>query len=207
MRYPRRSTYDQLPSFRTEEEGSQDDNNRENPVTGGQSIPMTDLGGSKDRCPNRLAGPTKTSENETLFASSHRVPGWRAGAAIAVLTAGVALIINISVGAWALNNRRRRSGALLVELFQGDCKKVANTNTWVHLAINALSTGMLSGSNYCMQCLIAPTRDDINRAHKDQRWLDIGVPSVRNLGSIGPAEQYFGGRWRYLQSHCIWCKH
>lgn len=108
------------------------------------------------------------------------------GAVVAALTAGVALIINISVGAWALNYQGRRSGALLVELFQGDCKKVAKMNTWAHLAINTLSTVLLSGSNYCMQCLIAPTRDDINRAHKNQKWLDIGVPSVRNLGSIGP---------------------
>lgn len=185
MRYPHRSKYDQLPSFGTEE-GSQDVDNRKNPFAWGQFIPMTDLGGSKDHCPDRLAGPRKTSANEALFASSHRPTGWRAGAAIAVLTAGVALMINISVGAWALTNRGRRSGALLVELFQGDCKKVANMNTWVHLAINALSTALLSGSNYCMQCLIAPTRDDINRAHKDHKWLDIGVPSVRNLGSIGP---------------------
>ncbi len=185
MRRLRRPTYDQLPSIQTDEDGLQEGNNRKIPVTGWQSVPMTDLGGSNDRCPNHLAGQTKIPETETLFTGSSR-PGWRVGAAIAVVTAGVALIINISIGAWALNNPERRSGALLVELFQGDCKKVANMNTWAHLAINALSTVLLSGSNYCMQCLIAPTRDDINRAHKKQKWLDIGVPSVRNLGSIGP---------------------
>ncbi|KAL8708100.1 MAG: hypothetical protein Q9220_006954 [cf. Caloplaca sp. 1 TL-2023] len=35
-----------------------------------------------------------------------------------------------------------------------------------------------------MQCLSAPTRDEIDRAHQRQRWLDIGVPSIRNLRAM-----------------------
>ncbi|KAL6229065.1 hypothetical protein BDW75DRAFT_246070 [Aspergillus navahoensis] len=37
---------------------------------------------------------------------------------------------------------------------------------------------------HSLQCISAPTRDDIDRAHKRGRWLDIGVQSVRNLSAI-----------------------
>lgn len=57
-------------------------------------------------------------------------------------------------------------------------------NTGIHLAINALSTILLSSSNYCMQCLSAPTRKELDNAHSKGKWLDIGVMSTRNLRGI-----------------------
>ncbi|KAL3461696.1 hypothetical protein BJX64DRAFT_260307 [Aspergillus heterothallicus] len=47
-----------------------------------------------------------------------------------------------------------------------------------------LSTGMLGASHFAMQCLSAPAREDVDRAHAEGRWLDIGVPSMRNLLNI-----------------------
>lgn len=41
-----------------------------------------------------------------------------------------------------------------------------------------------------MQRLSAPTRREVDDAHKKYQWLDIGVPSVRNL--------LFINRWRTL---------
>ena len=35
-----------------------------------------------------------------------------------------------------------------------------------------------------MQCLGSPTRDEIDKAHAKGRWLDIGVPTMRNLLNI-----------------------
>ncbi|KAI4197238.1 MAG: hypothetical protein LQ350_006069 [Teloschistes chrysophthalmus] len=55
---------------------------------------------------------------------------------------------------------------------------------WLHLAINILGTALLSASNYCMQCLSAPNRQEVDRAHQRQVALDIGVPSLRNLRHI-----------------------
>ncbi|KAK5070204.1 hypothetical protein LTR51_007901 [Lithohypha guttulata] len=55
---------------------------------------------------------------------------------------------------------------------------------WAHIGINAISTLLLSASNYAMQCFAAPTRADIDRAHQVGKWLDIGVPSLRNLRHI-----------------------
>ncbi|KAL8840422.1 MAG: hypothetical protein Q9176_003920 [Flavoplaca citrina] len=63
----------------------------------------------------------------------------------------------------------------------GGCDTTKTLSLWSHFAINVLSTAMLSASNYCMQCLSAPTRQDIDRAHAQHIWLDIGVRSVRNL--------------------------
>ena len=35
-----------------------------------------------------------------------------------------------------------------------------------------------------MQCLASPTREEVDKAHGKRIWLDIGVPSVRNLRQI-----------------------
>lgn len=107
--------------------------------------------------------------------------GWRAGALISSCIAALSLIINIAVVAWLGS---RNDGLGVVEIFNGDCGKVQTMDIWVHLAINVISTLLLGGSNYCMQCLSAPTRLDIDRAHARGKWLDIGVPSARNLFAI-----------------------
>jgi hypothetical protein len=36
----------------------------------------------------------------------------------------------------------------------------------------------------CMQCMSAPTRAEAQQAHAKFEWVDIGVPSIRNLKRI-----------------------
>lgn len=60
-------------------------------------------------------------------------------------------------------------------------KKTATLAFWTHLVINILSTLLLGASNYSMQCLSSPTRSEVDKAHGQGIWLDIGVPSIRNL--------------------------
>lgn len=55
----------------------------------------------------------------------------------------------------------------------------------LHLLINILSTTILSSSNYCAQFLGALRREDVDRAHFRGSWLDIGIPSVRNIRALG----------------------
>lgn len=69
-------------------------------------------------------------------------------------------------------------------LQRGDCIRTKNLSQWLHLVINLLGTLLLGASNYCMQCLSSPTRKDIDKAHLKNMWLDIGVPSLRNLRRI-----------------------
>jgi hypothetical protein len=73
---------------------------------------------------------------------------------------------------------------LALGLYSGSCSRTNNLATWLHLAINVLSTLLLGCSNFTMQCLSSPTRKDIDRAHGDNCWLDIGVQGTRNLRRI-----------------------
>ncbi|KAI0472675.1 hypothetical protein GGR56DRAFT_651447 [Xylariaceae sp. FL0804] len=100
-------------------------------------------------------------------------------------------IVNLFILVYFSSKYPSRAGVGL--LFAGDCDTVNNVNRLLHLLINALSTGMLSASNFCMQLQASPTRGDIDREHRRNRWLDIGVPSLRNLRYIG--------RWRVIS--CI----
>lgn len=109
--------------------------------------------------------------------------GWRSTARLAAAAALLTLTVNLGATIWAASNALSPAG-MLRRVYQGDCRKIETINTWVHLVINLLSTVLLSGSNYCMQCLSAPTREEINEAHRKGKWLDIGVCSARNLSSI-----------------------
>ena len=66
-------------------------------------------------------------------------------------------------------------------VYQGDCKVVDDWSTALHILINVLSSMLLSASNYTMQCLCSPTRNEIDKAHSKGDWLEIGLPSVRNI--------------------------
>jgi hypothetical protein len=105
--------------------------------------------------------------------------GWRFGAMNCAVSATVIFLINRIVTIWG-STKPSSAGVL----YQGDCEKVRRMNTGLHFLINLLSAVLLSSSNYCMQCLSAPTRSEVDRAHAQSVWLDIGIPSVRNLRHI-----------------------
>lgn len=92
------------------------------------------------------------------------------------------LVMNIGLTIWSSNSGVRDRG--LVTIQQGSCAKTKKSSLWLHLAVNILGTCLLSASNYCMQSLSSPTREEVDRAHDRRRWVDIGVPSVRNLRRI-----------------------
>ena len=74
--------------------------------------------------------------------------------------------------------------------YSGGCDKSRKIGLWLHLGINALSALLFSGSNYTQQCLAAPTRSEIDTAHAERRWMDIGVPSLRNLFRVKPERAF-----------------
>ncbi|KAH6889430.1 hypothetical protein B0T10DRAFT_404784 [Thelonectria olida] len=113
--------------------------------------------------------------------------GWRVsliGGAIASL---VVLIINLAITLWSIN---LPTGVFEVSdtgrrvLFEGSCSTSRRLNTLLHLLINILSSILLAASSYGMQCLSAPTRAEVDKAHRAQKWMDIGILSVRNLRLI-----------------------
>lgn len=68
--------------------------------------------------------------------------------------------------------------------YTGDCFKAECISTGMHLVIDVLSALLLRVSNMCMQLLAVSTRPEIHRAHNGFYWLDIRVPSSRNLKYI-----------------------
>lgn len=109
----------------------------------------------------------------------------------------LALLINAIVAgvtySWMKRNGYEGSG--IAPIFTGACVTASRYSTGVHLAINVLSSLLLGASNYCMQCLCAPTRKDLNKAHGKGRWLDIGVQSLTNLRFISFKKLMF---WVFL---------
>ena len=92
---------------------------------------------------------------------------------------GTVLVVNLIVTIWTSVSFPTTDGT--ITLLEGNCSTVSNWDTWLHLAINVLSILLLSGSSYTMQCLGSPTREEIDKAHMKGSWLDVGIPSVRNL--------------------------
>lgn len=103
--------------------------------------------------------------------------------------AAAVLLINLILTVWAISRSEIQNG--LGTLQDGNCKRTANLTFWAHLIINILSTLLLGASNYSMQCLSSPTRREIDKAHNKGLWLDIGVPSVRNLRRLSTTRVTF----------------
>lgn len=118
-------------------------------------------------------------------------PGWIAGVYLCAKAAAVVLLINVIFMAVAGGLARNHPTSLHFSssqvFYEGRCALAKRWDVALHLVINVLGTGMLGASNYCMQSLVAPTREEVDACHARGKWLDIGTASVRNLFSIGRA--------------------
>lgn len=109
---------------------------------------------------------------------------WVRGVVLSALGSSVIATLNIilSIAAIALSySKFGGSSAGSRTLYVGNCSQSKTWATGLHLLINILSTLLLAASNYCMQCLSAPSRADVDRAHAKRRWLEIGTAGLRNL--------------------------
>ncbi|PUU76467.1 hypothetical protein B9Z19DRAFT_1194727 [Tuber borchii] len=116
--------------------------------------------------------------------------GWHTGVLACATSVVVVLLINVSLTIYAATNPKYKMERGIGILYSGSCDTSRTIGLLLHLGINVLSTLLLSGSNYTQQCLAAPTRSEIDAAHARRRWMDIGVPSIRNLFRI-KAERTF----------------
>ena len=110
--------------------------------------------------------------------------GWHTGVLACASSVVIVLFINVGLTIYATRNPEYEMERGIRTLYSGSCDKSRTIGLWLHLVINALSTLLLSGSNYTQQCLASPTRSEIDAAHASRRWMDIGVPSIRNLFRI-----------------------
>ena len=108
--------------------------------------------------------------------------GWRFGISVGALVATFVFLVNTTVLVWSLISYKPHDG--LITIYEGSCPRIRTSSRWLHLGINLLSTLLLGASNYCMQCLSSPTRKEVDDAHADNRSLEIGLLSLKNLGRI-----------------------
>ena len=153
-----------------------------------------DEGGSRYSSIESLTPDSGFTREQPKPLSSVRKPvwytGWHTGVLACAASVVVVLLINIGLTIYAATNPEFKMEKGIATLYSGSCDKSRAIGLWLHLGINALSTVLLSGSNYTQQCLAAPTRSEIDAAHARRRWMDIGVPSIRNLFKI-KAERRF----------------
>ena len=105
--------------------------------------------------------------------------GFRRSILMFSIAALIIFIANFSFVIWAVAGNEVKDGIGVIA--EKSCAETSRLNSAIHVIINVLSTILLAGSNYCMQCLSAPTRKEVDAAHKQHHWLDIGVSSVRNV--------------------------
>lgn len=134
-------------------------------------------------------GDEETAADSTSLHSKSRNHDWINGVSLSAKATSLVLLLNLIFIATAAGMARKYSthrGFLDKAIFyRGSCSVAKGWNIGLHLIINIISTGVLSASNYCMQALVAPTREDVDRYHAQYQWLDIGGASFKNLRVVG----------------------
>lgn len=128
-----------------------------------------------------------------------RFHGWQWGVLTGTCVAAFVLLCNcifVIVGASTGNGYQNG----IVTLSSGGAKDINSISTILHVGINVLSTLLLSASNYAMQVLCSPSRIECETAHQRGSWLDIGIPSIRNLKYISKRRKLL---WLALASSSI----
>lgn len=108
--------------------------------------------------------------------------GWKGGVALNMALALVILLAAIVCVVLAVTKKRiSEEPAAIVT---GQCSGVSAIDLGVHALVNVLALFFLVGANYVAQVLVSPTRTEVAAAHEKLRWLDVGIPSIRNLGGV-----------------------
>lgn len=129
---------------------------------------------------------TLPTERDSI--STQREKQWINGVYLCAKAGAVVFIINLTFIGIAAGLASRfpdnESFGNSAVIYRGDCGISKRWDTALHMIINVLSTCILAASNYCMQTLVAPTREEIDSHHAVWKWLDIGSASVKNLFAI-----------------------
>ena len=119
----------------------------------------------------------------TRSVAKTRFHGWRMGIILGCCMSSLVLLVNILVLVVVSKRERGFEDGIAVPM-TGTAEDMSWWSSAFHILINAMSTLLLSASNYTMQVLSSPTRNDIDKAHTKSEHLDIGVLSLRNLARI-----------------------
>lgn len=129
-----------------------------------------------------LGGYSEKQQSDRRRAWKKWMVGWRGAAALNVLLAFVILLTGLVCLVYAAVNGML--SARVSVIFSGSCAAAAGIDLGVHAFVNVFAIVLLAGGNYIFQVLSSPTRGEVDAAHARKKWLDIGIPSVRNLVHI-----------------------
>lgn len=113
-----------------------------------------------------------------------RFHGWRMGVLFGCCTSALVLLCNIAFVVVGYKRNNGYDDHRIATLMTGSEHTISRWNTILHLFINMLSSVLLASSNYTMQVLSSPTREEIDRAHQHGHELEVGILSTRNLTRI-----------------------
>lgn len=110
--------------------------------------------------------------------------GWRKAAT--VNTAILACVSIILLGLLLTSSIHAGGIVTTFTFYRGTCNggTASRVNQGLHLIINAFATCILASSNFFMQVLNAPSRDEVDAAHRRGQSLHIGVQSWRNATRV-----------------------
>jgi hypothetical protein len=140
-----------------------------------------------------IMGDPANAQSHTPRYLMRIMTGWRGGVALNMILAFVALAV--SVGCMVAIIVHTSSLPSQSSIREGSCDDIRAVNVGLRVAINVIGIVLVAGATYVFQVLTSPTRAEVDRAHRSSRYLDIGVPSFRNLIYIS--------RWRALLATLI----
>ncbi|KAK7970083.1 hypothetical protein PG988_009156 [Apiospora saccharicola] len=137
----------------------------------------------------------KGTAREALEDLLRRIRGWRTGLVLCTLICAVVFGLNVATTVLSVLRMVQDGGGdhdaqvglnnQAVTFYQGDCATTRTFSVVLRLVVNILATILLACANYGMQILVSPTRGELDRVHRQKRWLWIGVPNLSNLPHIG----------------------
>lgn len=105
--------------------------------------------------------------------------GWRLGTPVSCYAVAVCLLLELALLTYALVTNRPRNG--LGMLYEGHCERVKRLSILLLLPLNIIGTVLISTSNYVMQAISAPTRQEVDRSHAEGGFRNIGMPTSYDM--------------------------
>jgi hypothetical protein len=115
--------------------------------------------------------------------NSSSLAGWRSG--LLASTTIVGLFVLTELALLTLGSVLYPPVSGVGTIFVGSCRQVKDLSTYILIPLNIVGTMAIACGNYVMQTLNAPTRPDIDRAHRRGYPLNIGVSSLNNMRHVG----------------------
>jgi hypothetical protein len=131
---------------------------------------------------SRPADTHNFSNASRLSKSNFPFNGWRLGLLLTFISVALCLCIEVALLTTGVVVARPQNGTGI--LYQGSCSRVKYLTVVLLLPINMIGTVLAGASNYLMQCLAAPTRKSIDKAHAAGHFVNIGLLSLQNLSFL-----------------------